>query len=458
MPTLRFCVLDVGQGTGTLVQSFDDSNPPKPTWSAVIDLGSEGWKHQAGEPSARFVAQQLQTRPVLDSVLLSHSDADHINLLPTLLGEFSKPRTQPIPGKPVLNVNQVWFGGDYAKYKKAGGPNLLDQLNEFSPTGANVVGNIANGESSWEHSSPKPLVASGTGIGVWLLIGNTIADQVSLYSESPTGRTPSSGYATNTKSLVLVVVLGSGAGARRIIATGDATGLTLAKCCEVIEKRGIPLAPCLSVTLPHHGSETTTYDLAGASSSQPAPTLAEQNVVNFVKHTQPTTISASAGERSTFRHPSIRVITDFGAFLASGDYVDPALTAAGEHFYTSFFPSRTLKYDAPPSTWPSTANWYSVRNNKDVFTTDYFLDRKEPVPSAFPPTASFRPETGAQFKPPPPRAIAWAFVVSADGSRWKVEPAFDRDRLSSQQVDWLERALGHPLPPERFFFVPSAGG
>lgn len=451
--TMRFCVLDVGQGTGTLVQSIDPSGTP--TFSALIDLGSEGWKEEAGENSARIVAQELSKRPVLDAVFLSHSDSDHINLVPSLLKYFVKPGQ---PGK-ALSVRKVWFGGDPDKYfKKTIGKNILTTLDEYHTGGGSVRGTIGNAETSWQWNPPR-VYAEGGGINIKLLVGNTAAEYVQMWVDSPVGRTPTGGYVTNTKSLVLVVTLGSGAAERRIIATGDATALTLAKCVEVIwAAHGINLAPCWSVTLPHHGSETTTYDLQGISTAGHASKeLPDYVIAVWSNYVQPQTLSASAGERSTFRHPAIRVIRDFGHTLTSGSYIDPALPGSGEHFYTSFFPGHFLHYQGSNITdWPSKAGWHSVRSGKDVFTTDYVIDPNVEIPVAYPPDAQFR--NPQFFNPRPPRAIAWDFRVFDDGSSPKILPAFDRMALEPEQVERLEEAMGRPLPPERFFFVPSAEG
>jgi hypothetical protein len=461
-----YYVLAVGQGTGTLVQVCD-GELKKPVWSVIIDLGSEGWSEEVALPSAKFAAEKLKNgeksgEVTLDAVILSHSDSDHINLIPKLLKEFSDPRN-PKPTKPKLSVTEVWFGGDRSKYKKGDRANVLDELHNFRPVrkpdDSNIKG-LKNNVSSLDKTAPDPLVDSGKDGKIWLMIGNTIADQVSIEKNKPT-RTASGGYATNTKSLVVGVSFGASPDTKEIFATGDATGLTIAKCREVLKASGETIAPSLSVSLPHHGSGTTTYDLLGLRGKEPTSELARETIEEFAKEIGAVTVSASAGERSTFRHPAIGVIEDFGGYVEEGKYKDPAVEKDGEHFYTAHMPSTHFTYDrkvkavkSMPAKWPSKSGWYSARTAKNAFTTDYFIDLKEPVPTAWNLKAIYREES--KFKPPPPRTISWVFIVENGGKAWKVEKPVDTLGLTEEQIRWVEAAIGGPLPPERFVHIPSA--
>jgi beta-lactamase superfamily II metal-dependent hydrolase len=456
-----YYVLAVGQGTGTLVQVCKDTLD-EPVWSAIIDLGSEGWKKDVGVPSAKFAAEKLKNAEdeenvVLDAVILSHSDSDHINLLPDLLEEFTKPDEEAEEDKPNLTVESVWYGGEKSRYKKGSKPNLLDVLDEYAPDSGSILHKPANNQSSFDEDPPTRLADSGKDAWVWLLIGNTIAEDVTYDSNAPT-RSASDGYDVNTKSLVVGVTFGKDADRKRIIATGDATGLTIAKCREVMKDNELDLSGTLSLTLPHHGSATTTYDLLGLKAeSGSSEELARKNIERFSKALGAVTVSASAGERSTFRHPAIGVIKDFGAFVGEGKYEDAALKG-NEHFYTFYTPSGYFKYakvaKGKPSDWPSKAGWYSARTKKNAFTTDYFVDKKEPVPKAWPQSATYL--TQAEFDPEPLDTISWAFIVKESGKSWEVKNAVDTLRLSEGQARRLEAALGGPLPEARFILVPSA--
>ena len=111
---IKFHVLDVGQGTGNFIETY--SSTKVLTKTILIDLGSERAKKTAGVPSAKFVADQLKNMTggaVLDTLIMSHSDSDHINLLPDLLEYFDPPGIPSIPPKPTLTIKVAYYGGNY---------------------------------------------------------------------------------------------------------------------------------------------------------------------------------------------------------------------------------------------------------------------------------------------------------------------------------------------------------
>jgi len=448
-----FVVLDVGQGTGNFVELRDDAD--QIVSAMLIDLGSEGWKRIAGGPSADYVATRLQTmaKPTLDAVFLSHSDSDHINLLKKLLEHFDKP-SDKAPTKPVLTVKKVWYGGDASYYKK-GKTNYLTLVDEYKPPKSksiltpckpNATSLACIDTSKWE-----PLFTVGDA-KVWLIAGNTTAENVQLYKKSKTGSKAPEAYAINTKSLVLLFTYDNS----QIVVTGDATGMTLAKCNEIMEQAGVPpyLNDVFSLTLPHHGSDTTTYSLLGATGKKRnREELAEDNVADFVNHVKPKTISASAGERSTFRHPSSRVIDDFSSHLTSTVYFsDSLLTKEEEHFYTAFFAAHAKKLKGGTvSDWPSKSGWYTARTKANIFSTDY-CDASQatgdfvvlpPVPAAY---------NKLKWATPPARAVAWGFTLEPTKPR-QITDIFRRSDLAAMAEEDVIALIGRPLPPPEEEFV-----
>jgi beta-lactamase superfamily II metal-dependent hydrolase len=428
MGKMRFVVLDVGQGSGNFIEIFD--NAGKLIHAMLIDLGSEGWKNIAGGPSADFVARELKTMgadaATLDVVFLSHSDADHINLLIQLLNHFDPPRFIS-PTKPILTVKKVWFGGDAKKYVK-NNKDYLAELNRYRPL--NVSGSILhycgpNASSFHDADSTKwrPMdlaknVHDLAGVQVWLLIGNTITEEVKIYAESPTGSKPPESYAINTKSLVLMVTYDGS----QIIVTGDATGITLAKCNEILKNSGILpyLSDVFHLTLPHHGSDTTLFGMLGIKSdTMDIDNLATHNVEQFVKHVKCKTISASAGERSSFRHPSSTVFDAFGEFVGDANhYVEPSLSAQGEqtHFYTAYFEQYSQAFTGPlVDTWPSTSGWVTSRTAKNLYSTDYYTRELLEDVTVPPLPATHRSLT--TLNPTPPSGVAWVLGFEAGKAR-----------------------------------------
>src|SRR6185437_1111708 len=78
---------------------------------------------------------------------------------------------------------------------------------------------------------------------------------------------PDDGYLVNTNSLVLAVRYGTGT-KRKIVATGDATGMTMAVANERLaaDRPNWQLGTD-SISLPHHGSAVTTYDVLNANTA-----------------------------------------------------------------------------------------------------------------------------------------------------------------------------------------------
>src|SRR6266849_948539 len=295
---MRYTILPVGQGVGTLVQVFDDTNELLET--SLIDLGSARWfKKQTGIPSADFVVKELRKMkdpgPTLTALFLSHSDRDHINLIRPVLEAFYKPSEDKDREK-TLEIQDVWYGGKKTNYvKKTSKFDLIEEIRKYKPKGAkDNINRLEASQSSWgEDPDPGPLVRTDEDVGFWLLLGNIESEDVDLWSESEKTKEGDDGYLLNVVSLVVVVEYG--ATPRYFVAPGDATGLTIAGCNEIIENKTVNLAPVATIGLPHHGSERTTYNLLISKKTKKGPfDLATAVVQKFVKLLKPETITASA--------------------------------------------------------------------------------------------------------------------------------------------------------------------
>lgn len=488
MSKMRFCVMDVGQGSANFVQYYDSDAPKAIAKNAgIIDIGSEAWKTKAGKPSAKLVAQELINMnaddAALDEVLLSHSDSDHHNLIAELLSYFYRPGSMNTPR---LTVQRTWFGGEYGLYTK-GKTNTLQLLFDYSPEDADVDDVEKQFEAAWssfddpDPNNWAPLATIG-GIELWVLAANTTGATVTQNSGKRRKidlNDRGDGYAINTKSLIVAAKFGG----YSMIATGDATGLTLAHAVNVLDKPGVQakLGKIFMVTAPHHGSDATTYSLLGGA--RPGTRnweMGKEVVEQFVDSLKPQTVSASAGERRGFWHPSITVLADFsGHLLSTPKFIDPVLAKMklDQHFYTAYFEPESLDWtplvvpptpkqpgkgtkrkanDGVPTKWPMVGGWHVARTARNVYTTDYFYTWTfSQVPVAFPPDAR---ETEAVIydKPaPPPNAISWAFEVTDKGVT-TVLVAFQRDELHPEHIAQVEQMLGTSLPDDEYIWVPSA--
>jgi hypothetical protein len=261
--------------------------------------------------------------------------------------------------------------------------------------------------------------------------------------------------------------------------------LTIAHAVNVLEDPRVKakLGTVFMITAPHHGSDSTTYSLLGGVREGSRAWEAGKSVVKqFVDDLTPFTVSASAGERRGFWHPSMNVLADFSLHLYNKPlFIDPVLAAMGldEHFYTAYFEPNSLDWqplvtppkppptkgktkkrpadDGVPTKWPSNGDWHVARTPNNVFTTDYFYTWVTAlIPVAFPPTAKETPITVYDTPQPPPNAISWAFDVTDKGTM-SVLVAFRRDDLHPAHVAHLEAMLGGPLPEDEYVWVPSAG-
>lgn len=454
--TLRYTVLPVGQGSGTLIQVLDDGGVPIET--SLIDLGSLGWSKQTGKPSADFVIAELQkmAEPQLKTLFLSHSDSDHINLLGRVLDEFYRPSDDE-PADETLSIKEVWYGGDYGHYKKRS-KNILDRVEGYRPDGTDTnLNDLGVSATSWHGDDPQPLYRTSNDVEFWLLYGNApVVGE--LYEGAEPTRKGSRAYLRNVASLVMIVRYGT-TSIYDLVALGDATGLTLAGCNAKIDDEAIALAPVTTLSLPHHGSQVTTYDMLGlATDDLDQHEVAAAIIEAFVDHLEPHSITASAGEDHHHRHPASRVIKDFGTHIGEELYVDAGLAHRDQHFFTSYYTADLLDLLGSATTvnWPPNNGWYTGRTVKNVYTIDYF--RGDPatlnIPTVFAPDAVID-APNAPYAPVPPRTAGWSWRIDAVADDYDLFRVVDRNFAAAATMARLEAVHGG-LPPERFVMVPSA--
>ena len=465
MNAMRFIALPVGQGTGTLVQVVENvgTAQERPIESVLIDLGSLFWKLPApGDASKAFVVQELKKMavPALDGVFLSHPDADHYNLIMGILSEFSEPK-EGKPAAETLQVKSVVYGGDGANYKseprKLRAPTLLTVLDKYGPDqAASVVANLPADAYSDDH----PIYRSQNGLDVWLMTGNTVDATVTMERDLP--RSIPKSYESNTASLVLALSYGTGR-RRWIVATGDATGFTLARCNDVLWQVTWPdLESVLCLSLPHHGSIVTTYNLLNLTlGNEDTDTLALENIKILVDLLQPWSLSISSGEVRNYKLPSARTIKDFSTYVSTDWFADPALTN-GEHFYTAHYRSHGLKIDGSPmdgdddeTAWPPEDGWYTVRSRSAIFSNDYYrgpLEAHVPRIDVHTDAVTLDP-TEEAYDPLPSWLVGWAWQILEANDRFQFFQVCDVARPVDRAV--AERVHG-PLPADRFVFVPGA--
>lgn len=449
MAEVRFQVLDVGQGSGNFVEIYTDSLDKVLGATILVDLGTERDPGDAAQnASIEYVRKTLASMsdPTINLLVLSHSDTDHINLIATLLSKFTPPGQPATLGKPNLTILNAWYAGEYAKFKKRRGTNVLVTVGQYMlPLTAPLP--YSTGFSSFRPSPPSaipPCLPIGD-VFVYTLVANVVNEASKAAKESP--------HWVNTRSAVLLISYVNSAQKRinpdftgaQYVVTGDATGNTLYEINSILENMGEParstyLPNVFMLTAPHHGSETTTFDLLGLGRGNKI--TPEANVETFSNFIRAKCLSASAERVTTFKHPAWSVITALSGHLGKDGYFDPYYPIAqyGEHCVTIYVKQHTFAR----CPWPAAGNFYSFNTESNIFTNLYCV-RTTYYDVTIPPNPVNAYDPAYSSAPP--------YCTIALGATWE----FRINELGAGFVSKMDNrsgALATPFPPR--FATPRA--
>jgi hypothetical protein len=427
-----FSVLDVGQGSCNYVEIFDEGGAL--TNNLLIDLGTNSSQAIAAA-NLKLLRERIIARGrYLDVLILTHGDTDHYNMIASILEAF---------GPPAANqIGMVRYGGPSWRYAKG---RLITTLKKYTaplngvtnllPFTASQTGYDATKNPVWssiwkagdEDAAPK----------LHLIVANTPnpekdpADLTKRQSMHP--------EAVNTRS----VVAGLEWDRYWIIATGDATATTLADINNILAMADVSSFPkTFMLTLPHHGSRKTTYNLKKASL---VPKDENRAVVNsFLDKFSPRTISISAAEK-THHHPSMYMIRQFADKMVPKDpfWWDEKL-AIEQHFLTSWI-DLTITPDMSDPPWPARWLYATTRTRRNIFSTYYFKN------------AQYNNDGYAQYLSPPVPAIAatnhrnidnvpmgrnWIFRM--EGETLDVESTENPARAAAARADFVATPRSSP--------------
>jgi beta-lactamase superfamily II metal-dependent hydrolase len=459
---IKLQVLDVGQGSGNFLEFYDVNGTL--TTTMLFDLGSEHASKTAGAGSVKYIIETLQgmAEPTIDTVILSHSDSDHINLMGQLFDTFSPPGTVGKNPNEILRIKRAYYGGDRNLYKKGKTKksfNVITRLEKYlTDTKDEGANSLSSNDSSFYDLPARPLRIVD-GVLVFLMVGNILKEAVTKAVTKK--RKAPDGYTINTKSLVLLVYY---KGVQMLI-TGDATGVTLVKCNEIINMSGAEpyFDNVFMVTAPHHGSATTTFDVCGLSSGTlDTGEYAQDNLTSFVNSLKAQTLSASA-ERANFKHPSARVLSFFWPKLSSTIYyTDPTLATEKRHFYTAYFLRRTYDLVIDPlkkevEKWPPSPKWYTVQTSANVFTTLYFVADFQKKGVVLPPSPANSTDPIATGPALPALGLQWAFGIDETGTK-SVAPVVNRELALAAGLPLLAASLMPVSVPPVSFASFGVGG
>jgi hypothetical protein len=361
MPTtqIKFHVLDVGQGACNYIEIMDNNVV---TQNLLIDLGTNSTQTIARTNLDRLRQKIIAHNRYLDVLILTHGDTDHYNMIAKILPAFGPPAGN--------QIGMVRYGGPAWRYTKK---RLINILKTYTVSVQNEpnIGSFTPSQTSYdEGANPKwtPIWNAAGGNDepkLQLIVANTphpTLDPVDL-----TVRQAMNGEAVNSKS----VVLGLQWNGYWTIATGDATATTFAKVNEILALVD-ELPTTFLLTLPHHGSRKTTYDLAKANL---IPDTAARDVVGkFLDKFRPRALSVSAGEKN-HHHPSMYMIRQFSGSLTTivPYWTDRTLNDGATHFLTSWVDLAITPISVQPA-WPPASAWLyaTTKTESNVYSTFYF--------------------------------------------------------------------------------------
>lgn len=302
MPALTIVkVLWCGQGMTTLVEIYADGHEKDVAdYLVLVDCGGNvEW----GGRAVNYVAQKVLDKRdnILDAVVISHQDQDHVILLKQLGDKLRGQAT----------IGSVFLGG--LEWKQSNQKVVKDFLDALDVDPKGVV-----------FDAPKLSHYTGAKtvdkLRYWVNWNNEVYIRAMVSGLVTTGRPD---IRKNASSAVVVVDNGSLA----VVLPGDATYQTMDAVNE-IKNIGTLLRPVLGLEIPHHGALRTAVEEYVANKD---PTRFNYEIIDeFARIVSPRYVAASAGPWNTHHHPIEEVLERF----------DPHLQATTEHTYVSYIFSR----------------------------------------------------------------------------------------------------------------------
>ena len=352
---VNFYVLDVGQGSCNYVEIVDSAD--KVIHNMLIDLGTNSSQAIATK-NVEWLRNKIKDRadPRIDVVIITHGDTDHYNLMLRLLPALNPAQTS--------RIGMVRYGGVAWRYQ-IGNVSLITELKKYC---ADVNGlSVSQTSYKWEFGKTPvwtpiwPSAPAATDPKLQLIIANTPHPKD---PKDSTKKQKLNAEAVNTKS----VVVGLEWDGYWMVGTGDATADTLSRINILFAIATLPKT--FMLTVPHHGSRKTTYNLKAASNI-PSP-LSKLVVGTFLNIFKPKTVSVSAGEKN-HHHPSMLLLNQFAGVTdqVTQYWSDPALAPLKRHFLTSWVDLPITALGITPA-WPQKWLYSATQTSQNIYSTLYF--------------------------------------------------------------------------------------
>ncbi len=263
---LVFTFMDVGQGNGTLVQCPGGE-------IILIDCGSVTTKaDELLVPSLTDYMANVIKSKVIDYLIVSHADKDHINLLSKLTETYT--------------IKNFFCGGRESHYNKAPGVEFNAYVKKVS--GKGVASYLVNGGDPYSEapdtSDGKRLIQTTAGLKVFIIAANapvTDSSSVKNLFDKPELEKITGGTKANAASIVLCFQFGG----KQVIIAGDDTYST---DDYIFTTKWTGHLESYALEGGHHGAETSYSE-------------------KWLKAVNPSWIHFSADNRSQFLHARYEV-------------------------------------------------------------------------------------------------------------------------------------------------------
>lgn len=286
MTTTLVTMLSCGQGAMTLVEIYEDLKKPA-AFLALIDCGSDDIRNRTKTAGAiAYVTSKVKARnqPVLDLVIISHQDKDHVNLLPALGAQLSALQAT------VTKIHCCGLNWDKDPKKRKKSKSSVERFVKYVGYQDSPAYDLPT-HSDYTTVPPTSFARYDNKVFFRFLIENM----------------PETAEGTNRSSGVVVVEDVTTPGEPMIaVLPGDITRQTMAYIRDKAGIKGLgpnkPLTKVVALAAPHHGARATAVASPGQD---------WDDFDWFARSMKPDHLGVSAGPGSKYKHPVFAVIERF---------------------------------------------------------------------------------------------------------------------------------------------------
>lgn len=295
MPSLtRVMILFCGQGMTTLVEIYDDGVvKDSADYLALVDCGGTS---DGGQLAVDYVAKKILDKKdaVLNLLVISHQDADHVQLLDKLGDKLS--------GTKATLAKAELGGSNWSNSNIATVESFVDLMEMDTGDLEFDAPKRSDYKKATKRSELRYIDKHGDTYFRVLISGLAITG---------TGRTAD--IVRNASSAMVVVENGS----YSVFLPGDATHQTMDAATDVIDAKRNLIPRVIGLEIPHHGALRTAVENYYAKGEP--DDFNWRRIKGFAEALSADRVVASAGPKNSHRHPVEEVLNVFEDWLIKID-------------------------------------------------------------------------------------------------------------------------------------------